>query len=311
MIVTQKISFRRIFWTLGTPLLSLAVWALAIAVLHHFWTHSRLWFSPLPFTAAGAAISIFLAFRNNAAYDRYWEGRSLWGRLVNFSRAFTRQLITYLRDHPDRTVVDEDKPFSDRERFIRQMAYRQIAFVHALRHHLRNEDPTLELEAFLTQAELEKVKTKQNIPNAILTLQGNQLALARQWGWVDSIQLSALDSTLTEFANIQGSCERIKNTPLPPTYTLVTDRVVLFYCGLLPLGLVTDLGLLTPVIVTVVSFAFLMLSRISSLLENPFGLRSNDLPLTALSRTIEIDVRQALDEKDTLPPIQPVNGILL
>lgn len=311
MIVTQKISFRRIFWTLGTPLFSLAAWALAVSLLHHVWPQSPIWVSPLPFTAAGAAISIFLAFRNNAAYDRYWEGRSLWGRLVNYSRSFPRQLITYLRDVTESANPDTDKPTSEREQYIRKMSYRLIAFAHALRHHLRNEDPTLELKIFLTPAELEKVKDKRNTPNAVLALMGGQLALARQYGWLDSIQLASLDATLTEFANIQGSCERIRNTPLPPTYTLVTDRVVMIYCGLLPLGIVTDLGFVTPIVVMVISFAFLMLSRISSLLENPFGLRSNDLPMTTLCRTIEIDVRQTLDERDTPPPIEPLNGILL
>lgn len=311
MIVSQTISIRRTFWTLGTPLTSLAAWALGVAIVHHFYPESRLWVSPLPFTVAGAALSIFLAFRNNAAYDRYWEGRSLWGRLVNTSRSFTRQLITYLREETDPITPCEEKPLSEREQFIRRMSYRVIAFVHALRHHLRGEDPTLELADLLDPMELEQVSKKRNIPNAILLLLGAQLAVARRRGWLDSIQLSSLDVTLTEFANIHGSCERIRNTPLPPVYTGVADRVVLVYCGLLPFGLVVELGLLTPLVVTVVSFAFLVLSRISSLLENPFGLRPNDLPLTALSRTIEIDVRQSLDEKDTPKPVEPINGILL
>jgi ion channel-forming bestrophin family protein len=311
MIVSQKISFRRIFWTLGTPLFSLGLLSVVVTIVHHLYPRSGLWVSPLPFTVAGAALSIFLAFRNNAAYDRYWEGRGLWGRLVNYSRSFNRQLITYLREDSGSLWLYESGPLSEREQFIRQMSYRLIGFVHALRHHLRGGNAMLELQPFLPSSELAFIGTKRNIPNAILLSMGEQLGVARRKGWLDSIQLSALDTTLTEFANIQGSCERIRNTPLPPTYTLVTDRVVLIYCGLLPLGLVTELGIITPVIVTIISFAFLVLTRISSLLENPFGLRSNDLPLTALSRTIEIDVRQALAETSVPDPVEPVNGILL
>lgn len=311
MIVSRNISFRRIFWTLGTPLMSLAAWALGVATVHHFYPESRLWVSPLPFTVAGAALSIFLGFRNNAAYDRYWEGRSLWGRLVNTSRSFTRQLITYLREEADPSTQHGDKPLSEREQYIRRMSYLEVAFVHSLRHHLRGEDPMLELMRFMEPSDWERLQKKRNIPNAILLLLGSQLAVARQRGWLDSIQLSALDSTLTDFANIHGSCERIRNTPLPPVYTGVADRLVLAFCGILPFGLVVDLGLLAPIVVTIVSFAFLVLSRISSLLENPFGTRPNDLPLTALSRTIEIDVRQSLDEQDVPTPVEPVNGILL
>lgn len=311
MIVSRKVSFRRIFWTLGKPLFSMGVWAFGVAAVHHFFPHSRLWVSPLPFTVAGAALSIFLGFRNNAAYDRYWEGRSLWGRLVNTSRSFARQLITYLRDEPAPYGEPGDKPLPEREQFIRQMSYRVIAFVHALRHHLRGEDPMLEVAGLIEPSEWERIREKRTVPNAILLSLGAQLAIARRRGWLDSIQLSSLDATLTEFANIHGSCERIRNTPLPPVYTGVSDRVVLVYCGLLPFGLVVELGLLAPLVVTIVSFVFLVLSRISSLLENPFGLRSNDLPLTALSRTIEIDVRQSLDESDVPAPVEPVNGILL
>jgi putative membrane protein len=317
MIVSRKISFGRAIQTLGNSLFSLAGWTVAVTALHYFYSESRLWISPLPFTVAGAVLSIFLAFRNNAVYDRYWEARSLWGRLVNYSRAFTRQLITYLRqgsayrDGDGAYVAVSPRVVQDRERVIREMAYRTIAFTHALRHHLREEDAQLEINRLLCDEEIQRLITKRNVPNGILLLQGEQLALLRERQWLDSIQVAALDASLTEFANIQGSCERIKNTPLPPVYTMMADRVVFAYCGLLPFGLVSELGLVTPLLVTVISFAFLILSRIGSLLENPFGLRSNDLPLTALSRTIEIDIRQSLEESVVPAPIEPINGVLL
>jgi putative membrane protein len=142
-------------------------------------------------------------------------------------------------------------------------------------------------------------------------LMGEQLGEVRQRGWVDPILIANLDETLTELATIQGGCERIRNTPLPPVYTDIGHKIVLVFCALLPFGLVRDLGPLMPPAALVIAFAFLLLSRISLLLENPFGLRPNDLPLTSLSRVIEIDLRDALGEEDVPRPLQPEAGILL
>lgn len=265
--------------------------------------------SPLPISVAGVALGVLLAFRNSAGYERYWEGRTLWGRLVNASRSYVRQCISFLRI-PHGPHENSQLEFQQREEFIRRMTYRVIAFAHALRHHLRNEDPFLELVDLLPVEEIARLRRARNVPAVLLVQMGEQLAEARQNGLLDSILLGTLDQTLTELATIQGSCERIRNTPLPPVYTDIGHKVVLVFCALLPFGLVRDLGPLMPPITLVIAFAFLLISRISLLLENPFGLRPNDLPLTTLSRVIEIDLRDALGEDDLPQPLQPVAGIL-
>jgi putative membrane protein len=257
-------------------------------------------------TVAGVALGVLLAFRNNAGYDRYWEGRTLWGRLVNASRSLTRQFVTFFRT---RTASKEEQ--EEREEFIRGMTYRVMAFSHALRHHLRKEDPFLELIVLLPPDEIARLQRVQNVPAALLMLMGEQLGEARERGWIDPILVASIDESLTELATIQGGCERIRNTPLPPVYTDIGHKIVLVFCGLLPFGLVGDLGPLMPPAVLVIAFAFLLLSRISLLLENPFGLRPNDLPLTSLSRVIEIDLRDALGEDEVPKPLQPEAGILL
>ncbi|MCC2668064.1 MAG: uncharacterized protein K0Q72_535, partial [Armatimonadetes bacterium] len=198
-----------------------------------------------------------------------------------------------------------------REQYIQEMTYRVMAFAHALRHHLRREDSELELRDLLPPWEVTQLRQMSNVPAGVVMLLGSGLAQARREGWADTIALAALDETLTEFAAIQGGCERIRNTPLPPVYTQIGHKVVLLYCALLPFGMVTEVQLLTPVVVVVIAFAILSLSRITLLLENPFGLRANDLPLTALCRTIEIDLRQALAEVNVPPPVEPTHGILL
>lgn len=310
MIVSKKVSVTRALLSLWRPLTCVLIWSVVITALHWRFPKWELWISPMPLSVAGVALSILLAFRNNATYERYWEGRTLWGRLVNASRSFARQLVVFFHHVPGEP--GQLSTFCiEREQYIREMTYRVIAFAHALRHHLRNEDSELELRELLPEWELVRLRRMSNVPAGVLMLLGSGLAHARREGWADTITLSALDETLTELATIQGGCERIKNTPLPPVYSQIGHKVVHLYCALLPFGLVTEVQLLTPIVVLVIAFAVLTLSRITLLLENPFGLRANDLPLTALCRTIEIDLRQALDEAEVPPPVAPVHGILL
>ena len=288
------------------------LWAIVVTLVHWKYPSGLVWMSPLPLTITGVALGILLGFRNTVGYSRYWEGRSLWGRLINASRSLVRQAVSF-------TVADglmgasADLPIDAvaRRDFVRGMAYRTIAFAHALRHHLRREDPFLELGELLSNTEIVRLRSVQNVPAGLLMLFGEQIADARHRGWIDSILLANLDNTLTELAAIQGGCEKIRNTPLPPVYTDIGHKIIVVFCTLLPFGLVRDLGPLMPPAVLIIAFAFLLLSRISLLLEDPFGLRPNDLPLTTLCRVIEIDMRDAIGETDVPKPLQPENGILL
>lgn len=314
MIVSNQVSFTRALFSLRRPLSLLVAWSVLIAAAHWRFPKWELWISPMPLTVAGVALSILLAFRNNASYERYWEARTLWGRLVNASRTFARQLVVFCQHSPaesDPSTGQQPDYCREREQYITEMTYRVMAFANALRHHLRRGDPQLELQELLPAWEMAQLRRMRNVPAGVLMLLGAGLAHARSRRWMDPISLAALDETLTEFAAIQGGCERIKNTPLPPVYTQIGHKVVLLYCALLPFGLVTEVELLTPLLVVVIAFAVLTLSHITLLLEDPFGLRANDLPLTALCRTIEVDLRQALAEADVPPPVEPVHGILL
>lgn len=255
-----------------------------------------------PFTMIGVALSIFLGFRNNAAYDRYWEGRKLWGSLVNVSRTFARQISNLV-------ISDDDS--DEVAAFHREMVYRTIAFVHALRHHLRDSSPVEELRQFLPDDDLDALATQKNIPIFILRRMGERVQWAWRRGWVDRYHLVVLEKSLTVMTDIQGACERIKNTPLPFAYTILIHRIVAFYCFTLPFGIIDTVGVLTPVVVFLIAHAFLGLEEIGDEIEDPFGTADEQLPLTTLSRTIEVNLRQHLDEWPVPELLKPVDDVLI
>lgn len=256
--------------------------------------------TPLPFTLVGLALSIFLGFRNNTSYDRFWEGRKLWGRLVNTSRTFTRQVLTLVE------AGGEAAPTG----LHRELVRRQMAYVHALRLHLRGSREHAELAAFIPEAEVSGLAKESNPPIALLQTQGDRLAGAWRAGRLHPMHLPVLEGTLTELANIQGGCERIRSTPIPFGYTLLMHRIVGFYCVALPFGISGQVGLMTPLVVLLIAYAFLGLDALGDEIEDPFGTDANDLPLSQLSRMIEINLRERLGEAELPPPVQPVDGRL-
>ena len=303
MLVRPKRSFpgTALLWTGSAlshvwPHLTLIfVWSVLIS-LNDAWFREQLTLTMTPFSIMGVAISIFLGFRNNACYDRWWEARKLWGRLINTSRVFCRQTLTLIR--ADAAAH-------------RALVYRMIAFVHALRLHLREQLGDLSaLKPWLDEEELEALQRSSNVPNAILSQTGRVLSIHSHGNRIAGMQLLLLENTLTELANIQGGCERIKNTPVPLAYTILTHRIVGVYCLTLPLGLVDTVGHLAPLVSLLVSFAFLGLDSVGSQIEDPFEEDPNDLPLSAISRMIEVNLREQLGEHGLPPMSQPEKGIL-
>ena len=275
-------------------LVLVGVWSALLGANYAWFKEHGMTLSTTPFSILGVALSIFLGFRNNACYDRWWEARKLWGRLINTSRSFTRQALTMVDD----AAVQKE------------LAFRTIAFVHALRRHLREQLERLdELKAFLPADEVERLKTESNVPTAILQGTADRLKAAR--GSYEPVHLLALDGSLTDFSDIQGGCERIKNTPVPLSYTMLTHRIVMVYCATLPLGLIDTVGPFTPVAVLIIAYAFLGLDSVGSQIEDPFEEDPNDLPLAAISRMIEVNIRQRLGETALPPMLKPERGILL
>lgn len=261
----------------------------------------------LPFTLIGFALSIFLGFRINTAYDRFWEGRKLWGQLVNTSRTLARQLSTLIGPSPGAGAGPDD--LAERRR---AMIYTLMAFPHALRLRLRREESALgDLATFVPEAEVERLKADRNPPNALVQRLAQQIDEAYRAGLCHPQHVALLHQGLTSLSDIQGGCERIANTPIPFAYTVMLRRLIGVYCYSLPFGVLHTLGALTPVVVLMMSYAFYGLDAIGDEIAEPFGNDPNDLPLSALCTTIEIDLRQRLGEPELPAPAEPHHGLLL
>jgi len=255
-----------------------------------------------PFLLIGVALGIFLGFRNNVSYDKFWEGRKLWGALVNTSRNLARQGCF---------LIDASHDSEDVQQFREIFVKHVIAYGHALRCHLRNEDPAEEIKYFLSGEDLATVLESTHRPLMILHQLGRDLAVARDRHWLHELNFPFMDAQLNELSNILGGCERIKNTPIPFSYSVLIHRIVASYCLFLPFGLVETTGVLTPIVVLLISYAFFELDAIGDEIENPFGLQPNDLPLTAISRNIEINLLELINDPNRPEALKPENDILL
>ncbi|MFT3923667.1 MAG: bestrophin family ion channel [Myxococcales bacterium] len=303
IVPDRRISwFRLLFQVRGSALPRirgrlLAVFAVA-CIVTYLSNHARLLtdLTPLPFNLIGLALGVFLGFRNNASYDRYWEGRRLWGRLVNDARSFARLVLDLIdvRATPDASL-DAQAIASLR----RDLVYRAIAFTHALRLHLRGPvDDLTPLRGLLPEAELAGLTREYNVPLAIVNGMGRLVTEARFHGVLHSRDVHLLENLLSDMVDVQGGCERIRATPIPWSYTLLIHSIVAAYCFSLPFGLVSTTKQLTPVVVLLIAYAFLGLDAVGDELEEPFGTDDNDLPLMTISRTVEVNLRQMLGEEN-------------
>lgn len=276
---------------LYTVLLSIAI------VIAEHWGFA-LQFSPNPayLTLLGLTLAIFLGFRNTVAYQRWWDGRALWGDLVITSRDLARQTLNFMPDLPQPRR--------------RQLLYDIIAFVNALRHHLRGTETDEDLQAWLQPAVRARVLTASNRPNAVLVAMGeNYVRCARDSG-IGNMLLCAMDQQIRQLSHVLGSCERIRNTPIPFAYILLLHRTVHIYCFILPFCLISSLGWFTPIAVGILAYTFFGLDAIGTQIEDPFDRLPNGLPLDALSRTIEINLREMLGESELPAPLEPKDDVL-
>ncbi len=263
--------------------------------------------TPLPFTLIGFALSVFLGFRTSTAYNRFWEGRTLWGALVNCSRNLTRHVHTWLGPQPG-AAPEDAAALSERRR---RLVHHTIAFSHALRQRLRDEDDIDAYAALLDPPLRAALVREINRPQAIVAHLGEQLRQAYEAGLIHPQHVPVLEANLVAMTDIQGGCERIGNTPLPYVYRVLVHQIVGLYCFSLPFGLLHTLGWFAPAVSVLVSYAFFGLDAIGDELDNPFEVDANDLPLSALTRGIEIDLRARLGESDLPAAAEPHHGLLL
>ncbi|MGN7869515.1 Bestrophin, RFP-TM, chloride channel [Paracoccus haematequi] len=239
--------------------------------------------NPAPLTLIGIALSIFLSFRNNACYDRWWEARKLWGGIIHSARDVARQTVV-LDDGPD-------GPSPERREILTAI----IAFAHAAVAQLRHRTSLQAAGAPAVSA-----RPADRILHEVAGLVGR---LLRQ-GRLAPVEALALNDSLGRLTQALVGCERLANTPLPFAYTLLLHRTAYLFCFLLPFGLADMLGWSTPLAAMLVAYTFFGLDALGEELEEPFGLMPNNLPIAAYATVIEIHLRSALGETDL--PAMPV-----
>lgn len=304
MIIRERPAPWRLFFALRGSIVHRIKWevtttvsiAVVVTLLHGRLFETKITMTPIPFTLIGLALAIFLGFRNSATYDRWWEGRKQWGELVIRARSLARLCLFHIRDTGDGLPAVQVR--------------RLIAFTHALRHALRGS-PDRDSRRFLKQSEAEAAWQSVNPPDLILRAFSADLAKAAADGRVDPMITAAMEENVTALAGVQAACERINNTPLPFAYVLLLHRTAHLYCLMLPFGLVDICGFTTPIVVGLISYTFFGLDTIGDDIEEPFGVMPNDLPLDAISRRIEIDLRESLGEKNLPEPLKPVDYLLM
>lgn len=251
----------------------------------------HLYINPAIFTLFGIALAIFLGFRNTVSYDRFWEGRKLWGALLNDTRSLARQ---------SHTLIYGDDYQKERTHFILMLT----ALVHALKHQLRLTNPDADMERLLANSYDEKLQTAVFKPIIILKNLGLWINKAKRDGRLDSITQVAFDENLNKLSDIIGGCERIASTPIPYTYNILLHRTVYIYCFLLPFGFGESMLWTLPFVIVFIAYTFVALEAIADELEDPFGIEPNDLALDAMSAMIENTLAE-IDNKRIEPIEKP------
>ncbi|MBF8743101.1 bestrophin family protein [Pseudomonas guariconensis] len=263
--------------------------ALIVLIEHHY----PAFFYPVsatPFTLLGLSLSIFMSFRNTVCYDRWWEGRKAWGRMIIETRSFIRE---------SQAIADQ--------RLRAELLRGLCGFAHALNARLRNEDELAAARPWLAEGTL---ISPHNTCDGILRQVGEHCSRLAERQLISEWRYTLLEQRLVGLTEVQATCERIKGTPLPFPYTLLLHRTSYIFCVLLPFALAEPLGWLAPIFTTIISYTFFGLDAIGNELEDPFGRDENDLPTDAMVRTLERDVLSALGHEPLPPALVPVDHVL-
>ena len=267
-------------------------------------------FSATAIGLLATVVGIFIVFRFNEAYQRWWEARILWGALVNESRSFCREVITLLSAERTPEIGSAEAI----EALKRELVHRHLAYCNALRLSLRGQDTWDELAPFLSAEELNELKSYANKPTQLNRTQGERLARSFGLDTPQQLVLMRFDARLSALYDIQGGCERIKNTAFPDQVRFISQSLVWLGAIAVPiafLGIDQDIRVMEVLAVIVISLSFMVVEQLGAALKNPFESEPNDTPMTALCRTIEIDLRQQLGESEVPPPIEPIAGVLM
>jgi len=242
-------------------------------------------------TVLGTAIAFFIGFNNNQAYDRWWEARKVWGALVNDSRSFTRALLNY---------VDGDSPT------VKKMIYRHIGFLYALKASLRGTIDEINIK-YLTEEDLREIEKHNNKHNALLNIQSRDLQMLSKANAIDGFRFMEINEMLVRFSDSMGMSERIKNTIFPTTYSYLTKVFIWLFVVSFTLVIAQSAGIASIFLGWMIGFVFVSTQINGMSLINPFENNSAGVPLNQITRTIEINLLQMLEEDEIPEPVKPIN----
>ena len=293
----------------------------------------------VPIALIGTAVAFLTGFRNNACYDRLWEARQIYGAIVNSSRSWGNMV----RDFVTARHAPAALPDGELQRIHVRLIHRHIAWLHALRFQLRQPrawehlikvynreyrkwytidevDSKLEdaLQGLIAPEEQARVLALSNRATQLIAEASRDLRELLDRGLIEDFRHMELERLLVDLYTQQGKCERVKNFPYPKQYGTLNLMFTRLFINLVPFGMLNEFARmgdgfvwLTIPFSALVAWVFNMMERIGEASENPFEGGANDVPITAITRAIEIDLREMLGEKDIPKPLQPVNNILM
>ncbi len=331
MYTKRNYGFWMTLWWSKKPLILGILYSYAIYLLIYF-TDFEIMIPWQPISVIGIAVAFYLGFKNNSSYDRTWEARKIWGAIVNDSRSYAAAVISFVRG-----------PKQDEYR--RELIYRHIAWMTALRYQLRLsrewehtdlrvngkfvatvcedffDELDSKLEKLISKEELKEMQGKTNYATQLLRKQAERMEDLKDEDYYDDFRHMELHQLMVRHYDNQGKSERIKNFPFPRQYASTALWLTIVFAALMPFGLLdifdrVEQPLLywsAPFINGLLIWVFFLMEKIGDYSENPFEGTYNDVPITSISIGIEIDLREMLNEpKELIPaPLQPENGFLL
>ena len=334
MYTARNLSLRFVVSFAWKPLLFFFCYASIIVALYEFADFKVLALPFTPIGLVGTAVAFYVGFKNNSSYERLWEARKIWGAIVNLSRSFAVYIIDYLQPGADMTVeqLNEHKTI---------LVHRQLAYINAVRIQLRhqqiweikddpftnivksetgfvNQDLLHEIKHYLHDDEAETLNNKHNTATHIMHKQSEHINYLASMGCIDSFKQVELGRMIAMYYDQQGACERIKTYPFPRQYAHFSETFVWMLALIIPFGLLGELTkfgsnfiwMVIPMSVTI-SWIFYVMELIGDRSENPFENGVNDIPMSAICRTIEIDLREMLAENEIPPRLRAEKNILM
>ncbi|MBA4054931.1 MAG: hypothetical protein C0490_09485 [Marivirga sp.] len=280
MLLNKRISIGFFIGKIKGDIIALSLYGLSIGILDNY-SFLKSISIPLGITSVvGTAVALLLAFRTAQSYDRWWEARGIWGSIVNDSRTLIRQVKSFYKSE----AYDDT--------FVFDFGYRQIVWVHVLAQSLRKESFSKEVQDYITRYSI----THKNVPNAIISIHADELRKSFLEGNINEFQQIQIDTTLANLCSSMGKCERIKTTVFPRSYSVLIHFLIYFFATILPFGLSDDFLIVEILITISIPVIFIAIEKTSILMQDPFENSPLDIPMTAMCRTIETNIKQMIGD---------------